>query len=304
MELILHLGAHRTGSTALQQMLQRRVPVLEAEGLRFWGPEIMRIGRLRDFVPTVARLGDALKLPGSLAQMGAALHQEFDLAEAEGARRLVVSDENLLGAIHDTYSTVSLYPNAQEWLVAAAGLFPRCPEHIYLCVRDYAAFSVSLYSHLVSRLHLPPFDPDRIESIGKDRGWPSVLAEVRTVFPKSRLHVWRYGRDARMVPGAGRAMLGEGAALVQPRLNVNAGLSGIAVAAINALWDECVGQPTATVKQKADALRKLAGPKFDPFTQDQRGRMSARFEADWNAIVAGAVEGVEVFDPVALEAVR
>lgn len=303
MELILHLGAHRTGSTALQRMLNGASAGLEAAGVRFWGPQVMRIGHLRDFVPSVARGGGAVAALTRLAPMAAALHDEFAFAEREGVRRLIVSDENLLGAMRGNFAAGALYPEARDWLIATAALFPRAPDDIYLGVRDYAGYAVSVYGHLVRRGPMPDFDAPRLAALGEARGWSAVLADVAAVFPAARLRVWRYRRDAGMVPGVARAMTGQALDVAGPALTPTGGLSRPAVEAIRDLWAG-PGGPSAKRRAKAAALAAAEGPAFDPFDAKARARLRARFEADWQGIASGAVPRVAVFDPATTEAVR
>ena len=303
MDLILHLGVHRTGSTALQRMLNRASAALEAAGVRFWGPQVMRIGHLRDFVPSVARARDDSAALARLAPMAAALHEEFALAEDEGVKRLIVSDENLLGAMRDNYDACALYPDARAWLVATAALFPRAPDEIYICLRDYAEYAVSIYSHLVMRRAIPEFNAPRLAALGEGRGWSSVLADVAAVFPTSRIRVWRYSRNRAMVPGAAREISGRSIEVPAPELSATGGLSRPAIEAILAAWSQPGDRPDDRRAQIAP-LANIEGPAFAPFDPKARARLIARFELDWEAIRSGAVPGVSVFDPVVAEAVQ
>ncbi|SPH18522.1 hypothetical protein DEA8626_02061 [Defluviimonas aquaemixtae] len=303
MELILHLGVHRTGSTALQRMLNGTSSMLEAVGVRFWGPQVMRIGHLRDFVPSVARAGSDAAPLAQFAPMAAALHDEFALAESEGVRRLIVSDENLLGAMRDNYDSGALYPDARAWLIGTAALFPRAPNEIYIGLRDYAEYAVSIYSHLVLRRAMADFDSSRFVTLGEGRGWSAVLADLVTVFPNSRVRAWRYERRRDMVPGVARAMAGQSVDLPPPKLAPTGGLSRPALDAIRAAWSRPGGR-TAERQAEAAALAGIEGPTFDPFDAKLRARLTARFETDWRRIASGAVPGVTVFDPAASEAVR
>ena len=45
MEVILHIGAHRTGTTSLQRAVQRNRKKLADNGVAFWGAQITRGGR-------------------------------------------------------------------------------------------------------------------------------------------------------------------------------------------------------------------------------------------------------------------
>ena len=52
MEIVFHLGAHRTGSTTFQSYMYDNIRVLEDGGIAYWGPKTTRKGLFRGLIPT------------------------------------------------------------------------------------------------------------------------------------------------------------------------------------------------------------------------------------------------------------
>ena len=51
MDIILHLGAHRTATTSFQHYLRANAAGLGAAGIGVWGPETTRDGLLAGVIP-------------------------------------------------------------------------------------------------------------------------------------------------------------------------------------------------------------------------------------------------------------
>jgi hypothetical protein len=299
MELILHLGAHRTGTTALQQCLRRHEPMLRSAGIGVWGPWMMRRGNRQDYVPETVRQGD-VRDP-ELAAIADVFRREFDAETKAGTQRLLVSDENFLGAMRDNYVAASLYPDARAWLSAAAQLFPQPPARIFLCVRDYASYAVSIYGHLSTRVPLGAFDADRIAGLGRGRNWGAVIGDIRAVFPDARITLWRYAGRSAAIRGSIAAILGPDIARrigTIPR-GGNRSPSKYAMIEILRLWREGADRPRQEVREAIEQLKdNLPGPRIEPFSPQQLQELNARFQADWDALTNKAAAGVDTFDPM------
>lgn len=300
MQLTLHIGAHRTGSTALQQLCRRRRDWLRAQGIAFWGPRTMRAGRRRDFVPRVARGGGPGATRPDLAGIVREMHLAFAAEAESGIDHILVSEENLLGAMAETYADGTLYWDARNWLAAAAELFPVPPTRIFLCIRDYASLAVSIYSHLICRRPMGPFDDRRMMRLGEDRGWVDVVRDIRAVFPDSRIMLWPYEASPQAVSRAIGWMIGSDLAQELGAPSRVAGRSASAHAVFELLQLGARGgwSDREAYREEAERIRAaLPGPRLSPFSRDQLTVLQARFDEDLRLLAQGAVPGAVLCDP-------
>lgn len=197
MELTLHLGAHRTGSTALMRCLMRNVETLSDEGVIVWPPAVARA--IRDFprVPVLYDLAAAGE-PRSrrrLDRLGAGLSRRI-AAEGGAAARLVLSEENMLGAMRENLAEASLYPGARRRLEAFASVLPQAPRRIGLGLRGYRRFWLSSYVYMLPRKPVVGRALPRFQDIApilaqSPRGWVEVVEDIRAVFPGAEILLWR-----------------------------------------------------------------------------------------------------------------
>lgn len=271
MEITLHLGAHRTASSSLQCALERARPKLRRRGVGVWGPSKLRKGMLAGVYGDPGRLTvQRARLLARARGRVAVLSQEAGL---RGIEHIVISDENLLGALRENIGLARLYPTARlRGLRASAGLGD--VDTVTLAIRDYDRFWASSMAFLATRGFALP-DAEALRGLSHvRRRWRDVICDVAEAFPKARLVVWSYE-----ALGAQPTLLASWmtrVALRQPDPHMNAALSG------NAL----------RMRLRADGLDVSAmaadpGP-FMPFDLHQRRDMHAVYCADIAWLRAGA----------------
>lgn len=291
LETVFHLGAHRTGTTALQNFLARRRGELGQAGLAFWGPAEMRAAHHSKVAGAYLRLGPAAwpVIEAHKARLGATL----EVLHQEGCTRLIISEENIIGSMPGNLADCALYPRAGARLAAHAALFPAAPVHLFIALREYAGYWAS--AHGFSRLQRPtaPLDTGRL--LAAPRGWVEVVADLRAALPTARLTIWRHDQRG----GLRRALAGLlgaelAATLGQPGRGINRALTAPAMAA----YEEArahAGQPEGAQKRALrQQLAKMEGPAYQPFSPEEVATLRARFERDWARLAAGAVPGVEL----------
>lgn len=256
LEVVLHIGAHRTGSTALQRSLGRQAKRLAAAGIVFWGPKVLREAKIADILAAEEHAMLAgLRDPGGRARgLLTALPQ---------AGRLILSDENMAGTMHRNWTQGTLYPEVSAQLRAVLSLLPVPPAAIYLTVRDFAGYWQSAFSHLQQVRGVSLFDAARL-SASAGNSWLPALRAIRALCPGVPIHVARYDLTA-----SHRLM----AALVGPEAA------------------RTLSPPLQGVNASRPAGGDRTGALFSP---DETEQLDRAFEADWAAILRGAVPGVIV----------
>lgn len=281
--VVLHLGAHKTASTHLQQALKRARARLAA----------------RIFVPDDLRK-DGLKMQDWLhAGVEDAAHEGALRAAFAGPGRLVISEENILGQTPGATSRAepALYPRAAERLAKLARVLPAPPAVLAFAVREGAGFLAACYSQALMAGRVAPFaqacghlDPAALD-------WDAVLAGLMAAAPGARAVVWDHADWPAVAPQVAVALLGEGAG----PLPLPAGLShpGLSSPAVAALLAEAPADPEAA-RARARELRarfpKEGGhPAYDPFAPQDRARAAAAHAATLARLAARP--GVTVLRP-------
>lgn len=258
LEVVLHVGAHRTGTSALQRSLGRQPQRLAAAGITFWGPQALRGGKIAGLLAT----GESAALTGQDSPGGGEGSNGF-LAGVPPAHRLILSDENMAGTMYRNWTQGTLYPEVSGQLRAVLHLLPAPPAAIHLTLRDFAGYWQSVFAHLQRVRRVSLFEAARL-SASAGNSWLPALRAVRAACPEAPLHVARYDRTA-----AHRVM----AALVGPE----------------------AARTLRPPLQGVNASRPAGGDKTGArFSADEAERLDRAFEADWAEIVRGAVPGVVV----------
>lgn len=133
MTVTVHIGAHKTASTHLQDTLERNADLLIEAGLRFLGPRALR----DESIGLCAGANRPPPNPGAKKD-----------AIFGGASHVFLSEENILGTAHhpEMMRQGRFYPRGPKRLghvLAAAGIDE---ADLLLAVRDPAPFFVSAYS--------------------------------------------------------------------------------------------------------------------------------------------------------------
>lgn len=276
--VVLHLGAHKTASTHLQQGLKRAGPRLLAQGVRAFLPDDLRRNGLR--------LQDWLGLDGADRDHAAQLRAAF----AQPGARLVISEENIPGMVPgpELAGEARLYPKAGARLARLGGLLPPGPVVLALAVREAAGFLASCHTQALMAGRLAPFgavfggvDPAALS-------WDDLAGRLLAALPGARLVVWDHADWPGVATGVLRALLGPQAGTVAlPRGLSHPGLSAPAVARLLA---EAPSDPQAAQALARDLrarLGKEAGhPAFDPWGPGIRARAAAAHAADLARLAA------------------
>ncbi|MEO1688054.1 MAG: hypothetical protein AAFU61_09125, partial [Pseudomonadota bacterium] len=109
MKIVLHIGLHRTGTTALTVMLERARARLLRRGVRFESTATIRQAVTAHLA---AAASPAWTLGLSRARARSRIRDWAAAREAEGTRRLILSDEVIPGSMDRCLTPAGLYPEA------------------------------------------------------------------------------------------------------------------------------------------------------------------------------------------------
>jgi hypothetical protein len=288
MDLILHLGAHRCGSTAFEQALSANAGRLRAEGIAILKPgRLRRIAGFR-ILPNIA--ATARRRPAARVRLDQTRQALGEALAATGASTVVLSDENMLGPIEPNLHAASLYPQARGRLAVYADIVGHPVRRIGVGVRSYAPLWLSAYAYVLRRRPLPAFETLAAGmaqvGTGGHRGWVDLAQDIRAVFPEAELCLWP-AETARggATLALGCALIGRGTDGLRPAPGeVNAGLSADAIPLIHALRAEEPDLVDAALDARLAALPRPA--PYRPFGPDALARMTRRYAEDIDRIAA------------------
>jgi hypothetical protein len=185
MDVILHLGAHRTATTTFQNYMRDQMDDLSAEDVAFWGPRRSRKtvfpGLFRSMVATKGR-NFARRAEGRVRMM-------CQQAQARGIRQLLVSDENLLGSCAQNLRLGRLYPAAGDRAARLAPAFGGRVRRIVLSIRSQDIWWASASAMVVARGHAVP-STAQCEAISRNsRSWRDVVTDLACAVPGAEIEV-------------------------------------------------------------------------------------------------------------------
>ena len=188
MNIILHIGAHRTATTSFQDYMQRSETALARNGIGFWGPTRTRQGLFSGVLPTPELDADAARI----SRGRILLH--LSRARNAGLHTLVISDENIMGTCTLNLRKHSLYPNVGERLEYFCEAFQNRIDKVVVSIRAQDEFWCSSAAYCVHRGRNVP-TRDQLALIANDRrSWRDVITDVAFAAPLASIEVFPFER--------------------------------------------------------------------------------------------------------------
>jgi hypothetical protein len=184
----VHLGAHKTATTHLQDTLAAHRPALLEHGV-----DILSGGKFKPLVRRDARTeGFRYRLwrnwPGLMSRKFIG-----DLERLSGAQTLLLSDEDLLGYTNEQI-TNPLYPKLRGLHLIRALAERGAKVSLFLGIRSLDGLVPSAYAQMLKSLPPPAGGMDAVRA-GLARNppsWVELIERIRTELPGMDLRVWRY----------------------------------------------------------------------------------------------------------------
>jgi hypothetical protein len=185
MDIVLHIGAHRTGSTSFQHYLRGNRERLAADGTDLWEPRMLRKGMLDGlFSKPLLRNGRDIQ-----ARAMGRVRINTAYAEHTGAKRLLVTDENMIGAPRACVRAGSLYPSIGERMARLDAAFEGRIKRVIMNVRSLDLWWASVMAYGVGRGHGVP-DAKSINGFARSsRTWRDVITDLACAVPQAEIRV-------------------------------------------------------------------------------------------------------------------
>lgn len=204
----IHLGAHKTATTHLQDSLAVARDSLLAQGVDYLPRDDVRavFGRVLSRRRWQYHLG------------GAAIRRDLQGALQplrQGGRCVALSEENLIGACRDLISPVP-YPRAAAQARRLATLTATAPLTLFLSIRGFDRVLPGAYATALRFRNVTPTDLASLRHgfAATPPSWITLIEAIGRAAPQARLRVWRYEDYAADPLGIAAAFVG----LPQPAL--------------------------------------------------------------------------------------
>lgn len=265
LEVILHIGAHRTGTTSFQQTLRQNQHNLARNGVSFWGPRTTRGGRFSGlFAP------EGPGIDAEVARRRGAISIELLRMKKAGQRALLVSEENMLGSMRTNLRLTRLYPGLSERLGRFARVFDGACNRVGLAIRPFEDYWSSSMAYAIKAGHsvLGPDDLDRL--VTQPRSWRHVVNDIAAAFPGVEVCIWEFDRLIGR-PQAQYGLLMGGHGRVQPMVEkMNASPGRAALREVLMLRDD---------QQAAQSIAPGNG-RYMPFDEHHLAALQSQYAED------------------------
>jgi len=285
-EVFLHLGAHKTATTYIQDVLNEFRPGMAAAGC-FYVPLTRSRVAITGPQQQLRRTEGSIRAYFFRRQLKKTLSSYLGALPGEH-RDVLISDENLLGEIEESLGG-SLYPTAAGRLQQLSGLIPAPVRRVYLGVRDYAPFLTSLYIEGL-RWGTKVTPEKLVANYGTPaRHWSQLVGSIKAAFPQAQLHIWRF-EDFPLLRSQLLASLSR-----LPEDVIGASLDrivrpGISKDGVESLLETfqtvegAIGRQFAALAAEGRHPRRPGDAVYDPWPADVRRAISAVYEqelAEW-----------------------
>ena len=272
MDVILHLGVHRTATTTFQHYMRDHVDDLVGQNVGYWGPQRCR----KSVFPGLFRSVLGQKGRNVAQRAEGRIRMFSQQAQSRGLQELLVSDENLLGNCAQNLRFERLYPGAGERVARISAAFGGRLRRIVLSIRSPELFWASASALAVSRGHPVP-SAVRFAAISEGRRtWRDVITDLACAAPGAEIKVLPFEAHAGRPDVVLHAALGRDA----PRddrlrwLNRSQDLPALRAT---------LAQHGADSNQLPDGVGR-----WQPFTDEQIARLRENYADDLHWLTAGA----------------
>lgn len=272
MDIILHIGAHRSATTSFQHYIRDHQKTLDAGGTAFWGPQRLRGGMLNGLFPgpAVSHGRNLVRRAEGRVQMHLAQVHRREMA------RLLVSDENFIGTMRQSMRAKSLYPAIGERMARYGAAFGGQVTRIVLSIRALDLWWASAAAYTVGRGHPVP-SALSLEMIAENRrSWRDVITDLACAVPEAEIIVAPFEQFAGRPDALLSLMTDQGAPADNARH-----------------WrNRTPDLPTLRKRLEEQGDDPAALPddtgRWQPFTPEQSARLRENHADDLHWLVAGA----------------
>lgn len=274
MELILHIGAHRTATTAMQDMFVANNATLDERAIK---------------ALVHRQLGGDSGFSDVVHQKDWGQPRAWIKAQTKAAQKVIISDENMIGDMGWNVRSGTFYNRASIKLTAYRDFLAQTPTRIGLGIRHYASYWLSahgqelLYRNM-KKQGVPRFDDLRPALLAAKRGWLDLIADVRAVFKTAEIVVWPVEAKIPINQLGQRLLNEEGLMLTPPPAGVNSGPKTGVIPALETFRAAHLSAPRAKIRAWLETQQTTG---YQGFSTEEMTRLGQRYQSDIDALKQG-----------------
>lgn len=209
MDVILHIGVHRTATTSFQHYLRHHAAPLTASGVAYWGPHRTRQGLFSGILPDPMQPGRR----DALSRARGRILLNIDRNERQGRDMLLVSDENMSGTVRENLRLGALYVGIGDRVARYCAAFGGRVTQVVVSVRSLDTYWASALAFGLTRGAGVPGLSRRNRLAYGERGWRDVITDLAEAVPGVPLRVVRFEDTGGRADAAFTAITGRTAPL-------------------------------------------------------------------------------------------
>ncbi|MEH6836086.1 MULTISPECIES: hypothetical protein [Falsihalocynthiibacter] len=190
MDVILHVGAHRTATASLAVFFEQNKDEAREQRVAFWGGDRTRSGLFSGLMAHKnSIMPDTPRRRDRATQL---IRMELDRLEKSGVHQLIVSEPSMIGTMMQNLQSERLYPNFQPRLSRFFDAFGDHCCQIAFSLRSYEGYWTSALAHAIPRGLAIPSENTVDRLVTQPRRWKTLISEARAVFPSAEVLVWPF----------------------------------------------------------------------------------------------------------------
>ena len=186
MNLKLYIGAHKTATTHVQNLLANNRELLSSQQTSLSIPPDTR----QEWLPLLI---DYLRTKNSDT-----LNKIRGLAPK--TETWILAEENIPGVSNELRIKPGLYTDLEKRLQGIKEAYPNANIEVYFSVRSYESFYRSAYLEVVRNKGYFPFHEFYDSNRFKSNSWVNVAESITNVFDQKQIYMWRYEDFSTLLP--------------------------------------------------------------------------------------------------------
>lgn len=185
MDIILHIGAHRTATTTFQDYMRSNATGLALRNIGFWGPRRTRKGLFAGLFPAPRAANGRNRERRAIGRV----KMQCLRAQNHGYGHLVISDENMIGSVCSNLQDGSLYHGAGERMARYAQVFQGRRIKVFMSIRAQDSYWASALGYGLTRGYPVP-GRDLIGALAHGaRRWRDVITDIACAVPDADITI-------------------------------------------------------------------------------------------------------------------
>jgi len=176
--LKLYIGAHKTATTHINNLLDSSRSVLVANGIKLSLPNEVRCEWLPNFFNFLST-----KNPRALEKIKSL---------SPTLETWILCEENISGLTQDFSRREGIYPSLKRRMEAIKAFYPEVNIEVFFSIRSYDLFYGSAYLEAVRCDGYSPFMKFYDEDRFKNNSWVTVADSLSKVFSEEKITLWCY----------------------------------------------------------------------------------------------------------------